>query len=426
MVTAQQTLIQQLQAELAAVSGGTYLWSKRFGSTNYDAGYSIATDSNGDVFVVGEFFETVDFGGGGLLSAGSTDIFVAKYSGATGAHIWSKRFGGTLSDGANSIAVDGSGNIVLTGYFRDTVDFGGVPLTSSGSFDVFLLKLSGTNGNHVWSKRFGGTSSDGVLDVAVDVAGDVVITGDFIGNADFGGLILQSAGGGDIFVAKYSGSNGSHLWSKRFGGTSTDSGQGISTDSNGNVFVTGFFNSSTIDFGGGSLTNAGGNDGYLAKLSASNGNHLWSKRFGGTGHEFGRKVAVDSNNNVLLIGNFTSSTIDFGGGALTNVSTQGYPDIYVVKYNSTGVHQWSKAFGGSSFDAGRDIKVDGSGNPVITGYFYEAANFGGATLNSAGNEDIFVAKYAGNNGTHLWSRRFGSSSSEEPQGLALSSQAEID
>jgi len=124
--------------------GDSHLWSKRFGSTSFDQGYGVAVDDSGNVVVTGSFNGTVNFGGGGLNSAGSFDIFVAKFSGAEGSHLWSKRFGSTSDDWGRGVAVDGSGNAVVTGSFLGTVDFGGGGLSSGGGYyDLFVAKFSG-------------------------------------------------------------------------------------------------------------------------------------------------------------------------------------------------------------------------------------------------------------------------------------------
>ena len=95
-------------------SPGSRLWANRFGSSESELGEAIAVDVNGDVLVTGRFSGTVDFGGGPLTSAGGYDIFVAKFSGVDGAHLWSQRFGSTDWDFGDGIAVDGSGNVLVT------------------------------------------------------------------------------------------------------------------------------------------------------------------------------------------------------------------------------------------------------------------------------------------------------------------------
>jgi hypothetical protein len=128
-------------AALESALPGTHLWSRRFGGTSFDQGLGVAVDGSGNVLVTGVFEGTVDFGGGPLTSAGIIDIFVAKYSGTDGSHVWSRRFGSTIFDEGLGVAVDGSGNVLVTGVFEGTVDFGGGPLTSAGGNDIFLLRL---------------------------------------------------------------------------------------------------------------------------------------------------------------------------------------------------------------------------------------------------------------------------------------------
>ncbi|MDH3217262.1 MAG: hypothetical protein OEN01_13420, partial [Candidatus Krumholzibacteria bacterium] len=215
-----------------------------------------------NVVVTGDFQGTVDFGGGNLVSAGSTDIFVAKYD-ASGAHQWSQRFGSTNSDAGYGVAVDASGNVVVTGEFRGTVDFGGGNLVSAGSDDIFVAKYD-ASGAHQWSQRAGSTNLERGYGVAIDASGNVVVTGPFQGTVDFGGGDLVSAGSTDIFVAKYDAS-GAHQWSQRAGSTGGDIGQGVAVDASGNVVVTGEFQG-TVEFGGGDLVSAGSTDIFVAKF----------------------------------------------------------------------------------------------------------------------------------------------------------------
>jgi len=141
-------------------------------------------------------------------------------------HIWSKRFGGTLGDFGNSVATDTSGNVLVTGAFYGTVDFGGGNLTSVFR-NIFLAKYA-PNGNHLWSKRFGDGGGEDGTGVTTDTSGNVLVTGNFDSTVDFGGGNLTSAGGSnDIFLAKFD-ANGNHLWSKCFGGTNIDNLRSVS------------------------------------------------------------------------------------------------------------------------------------------------------------------------------------------------------
>jgi hypothetical protein len=337
----------------------------------------------GNVVVTGFFEGGVDFGGGSLVSAGLSDIFVAKFN-ANGAHQWSQRFGSTGFDSGEAVAVDRSGNVLVTGGFEGTVDFGGGDLVGAGYKDVFVAKYD-PSGAHEWSCRFGGTGYEEGYGIAVDGLESAVVTGYFEGGVDFGGGSLVSAGLEDIFVAKYD-SSGTHHWSRRFGSTGSDYGEAVAVDGSGNVVVTGFFGGG-VDFGGGSLTSAGLEDIFVAKYDSS-GTHQWSQRFGSTGYDDGYGVAVDASGEVVATGVF-EGTADFGGGDLISA---GYSDIYVAKYNAIGAHEWSQRFGGTADDYGEDVAVDGSGKSLLTGEFIGTVNFGGGDLVSAGSTDIFLLK----------------------------------
>jgi hypothetical protein len=291
-------------------------------------------DGAGNVIVAAGFYNTSNFGGGSLTSAGSEDIALLKYNSA-GGFLWSKRIGGPVDEVVLSLAVDTTtGEFVTAGYFADTVDFGGGGLTSAGANDAFVARFS-SSGAHVWSRRWGNSSEDKAYDVAVDGLGNAAVTGMFTNNVDFGGGPISNAGGngsGDIFLVKLS-STGIHMWSKGFGSTlvANQVGYGVAFDSAGSVLLTGAIvalNSPyTIDFGGGAFTGDGYANAFIAKFG-SDGSHTWSKRYlAGGGHAAGLSVAADGGNNVLATGYYDNS-INFGGGTL---SSPGGSDTYLVK-----------------------------------------------------------------------------------------------
>jgi hypothetical protein len=395
----------QLAAVLARVENlersSLHVWSRRVGSEGHEVPHRVALDKDGDLLVTGAFVGITDFGGGQVESAGLDDVFVAKYSGVNGAHQWSRFFGADRHDVARGIAVDAAGNVVVTGTFTGAVDFGGGPLGIGGG--TFLARYSGTDGTHLWSRRLDGAASD----IAVDASGSVFVTGWFNGTADLGGGPLASAGEGDVYVARYSGADGAHLWSRRYGGTMDEESRALAVDGSGGVFVTGWF-TGPADFGGDPLVPAGLFDVFLAKLSGADGTHLWSRGFGGSDFDLSEALAVDAKGNVFLNGCF-HATGDYGGAALVSA---GLSDVFLAKYSGAdGSHLWSRRFGGTSFDEGYGVAVDRNGNVAITGSFDAPVDFGGGPVGAApAPTSIFVAKYAGTDGTHLWSRGFGSSS----------------
>jgi hypothetical protein len=252
-------------------STGGYLWSKGFLNSHAwnDAGRGIAFDPNGNVVVTGNFSNTnlpttVDFGCGATAGAGgSEDMFLVKYS-ASGVCQWSNRYGDVNDQYGKGVAVDSTGNIIVTGQYRGTMDFGGGPLPTNLTPYPYLFVAELTSaGNQVWAKPVSATTSNVGNGVAVDPSGTVAVTGYFIGTADFGGGPLTSAGL-TVFVAKYSASGG-YVWARAFAGTASNQGYGVAADRSGNVGATGYFQGS-VNFGQGSFTSAGGLDGFMLKL----------------------------------------------------------------------------------------------------------------------------------------------------------------
>ncbi|MGH7893602.1 MAG: SBBP repeat-containing protein [Candidatus Binatia bacterium] len=366
-------------------------WVRAMGGTGDDSPASVVVDGNGDVVVAGHFAGTASFGGAALVASGTSDIALAKYNGADGTHQWSKRFGGAYDDGAAGVAVDGGGNIVLTGFFQGTVDFGTgvlrVPFDTD--LDVFLTKFTSA-GTVVWATNFPNTGNDRGYGIAVDSAGSIAITGYFSNTIDFGGAQFSSANGLiDVFVAKFTAS-GAHLWSRQIGAPDgNEGGNAITMDGGGNVLVTGYA-IEAVNFGGGLLDALGGADVFVAKYTAASGAHLWSRRLGGSGNDYCYGVAVDATGNVAVAGSF-ERTGAFGDTSLT---AAGAGDAFVAKYTATGAPVWARQLGGTSSDIGQGVAFAPSGHPFTTGYFYGTGSFGGTTLTSAGVADAFLVRLA--------------------------------
>ena len=193
-----------------------------------------------------------------------TEIFVARLASADGTHVWSKSFGSHDYDSGKGVAIDGDDNIFLTGGFRRTVNFGGADLTSNGQpSDIYVVKLD-SDGNHIWSKGFGTPNGDGGADVAVDSNGDVFATGTFRGTLDFGGGAVSSAfnfsdptdPSTDIFALKLDGTNGAYVWAAVLGDGRGERVGEVAVDHNDYAVFTGIFEG-TVDFGGGPVTSPG-------------------------------------------------------------------------------------------------------------------------------------------------------------------------
>jgi len=371
------------------------------------------------------YFYRVDAYNGAGNSSYSNTASIATLGSALST--WSKRYGNTADDRGQAVAVDGLGRVAVTGSFLGMTDFGGGSVSSyvhptlGPTMDAFVAEYA-PSGGYLWARVLGADSDDAGRGVAADASGNVLVTG-YQGSysVDYGGGAQYGHGANDIFIAKYS-STGSWVWSKTIGGSGYDQGNAIEADGAGNVFVTGYIGPATggVDFGGGGLVSAGMYDVFLAKYSDT-GQYLWAKRFGGSGNDTGMAVSTDSSGNVVIAGSFENA-VDFGGGALTSA---GMRDIFVAKYSATGQHIWSKRFGGASDDVGYGLAVDSAGDVVVSGKFQGSISFGGATLTSAGGDDIFLAKLSGATGAHSWSKSFGSTSGDVSLGVAVDANKNI-
>jgi len=377
---------------------GGVVWAKRIGGTGDDSARAVAVDSQGNIIVVGSFAGTVDFGGTLLTSVPDpfgrvwSDIFVAKYS-SGGTLQWAKRFGGTQPDTADAVGVDGSDNIIVAGRLNSVnADFGGFTLSSAGNVDVAVAKLNAA-GTVQWAKRWGGTDIDWPHGLAVDRNGDVVVVGEYWTATDLGGGNRAGSGASDIFVAKYSGVDGSYRWDRTYGSAGIDKGCGVAVDPrNGNVIVTGGFNNS-VNVGSGTIS--GGI--FLAGYDG-NGNPLWSMGYGSPSTvDSGLGVCVDGNGNLIFTGQAYAGAMDFGGGWLIG---NGNPDYFVAGFNLSGTaapaYRWSRRAGSgmNGVSIGSAITLDTQGHVFTGGSFQMTVDFGGISSTAAPTtSSAFVVQY---------------------------------
>jgi hypothetical protein len=396
------------------VNAQTFNWVKSFSSTGGSVtGNSISVDANGNSYVTGSFNGIATFGTIQLSSFGSSDIFVAKFD-SVGNCLWAKQAGGTDLDMGSGIAFDANMNIFVTGYFTGNATFGTTQFTSAGGTDIFLAKFD-PNGNWVWAKQAGGIYADWGYGLSVDPDGNCIFTGRFIGPLTFGTFQLTGLGSWDVFIAKYD-QNGNCLWAQQAGGSVSDEGYGISLDSKGKVYITGRF-SGTAAFGTVHLSSYGTSDIYVANYD-NNGNCLWAKHCGGTTTDRGIGIAVDENGYSYVTGWFKGiSTFD-------TIQLSGFSnnDIFIAKYDPYGNCLWAKQAGGSNDDVGNSISVDPAGNSYVTGNFIGNVTFGAFQLTgySGNTNDIFVAKYD-SKGNCLWARQAGGTYNDG--GMAISIDA---
>ena len=290
---------------------GIWQWAISAGGINYAGGYGVTADNIGNVYIIGGFNGSALFGTTSLTSQGLDDVFVTKLD-TDGNWQWAKRAGGKNFTFGSSVAVDNSGNVYITGIFSNYTLMDNISLFSQGSWDVFVAKLN-SDGIWKWAKSAGGNNIDYSSSIALDNNGNVFITGSFIGVAWFYNITLRSQGQSDVFIAKLD-TNGIWKWAKSAGGPWFDEGAGVWTDINGYVYITGCYQGKA-NFGSTSFPYKSNLNVFIAKLD-SKGTWYWANSAGGKSSEEGCDIAVDKCGNVYITGYFNSTAL-FGDINLT-------------------------------------------------------------------------------------------------------------
>jgi hypothetical protein len=374
---------------------GSHLWSKRFGdAAGFQSANDVAVDALGNVIVGGTFSGTVNFGGVNLTATAS-DAFVVKL-GPAGTHLWSQRFGGSADQTIAGVAVDTSGNILLTGNFESSITFGMSTYSTVNVIDKdgFVAKLNAA-GMPQWSFEFGDAvilngieAGQSGVKIATDTAGNVYVVGNFESQMAIpGGATMSSAGNADIFIAKVS-SAGVHQWSKRFGDAASQSVADLAVNAAGDILAFAGELNGTVSFGGASLAGQGFGDALFVSLDTAAGNHKFSKSFGAGSPDNGTGITFDPQGNIIASGRF-SATVNLGGPVYTATFT----DHFLLKMTGNGNHIWSKTFGSGAAAIRSNVGTDGMGGVVFAACGNGALDFGGGIKAGGGNADLFVAKF---------------------------------
>ncbi len=244
---------------------GNCIWAKKDNGSSHSwvQGFGITASTNGNIFITGQFIDTLSFGNIQLTASNDKDnIFVAKFD-SSGNILWAKQsFGTGFYDNAYGISIDANSNSYISGQFSDTVSFDNIQLIAVGNRNAFLTKYD-VNGNCLWAKEAIGnyTSSNGI---SIDSNGDSYITGQFFNTAKFGSIQLSAGDSANFFIAKYD-NNGNIIWAKQsviVDSNSIAKGLGIAVGNNGDCYVTGAF-TGTISFGNNIISGSG----FVARIS---------------------------------------------------------------------------------------------------------------------------------------------------------------
>ena len=369
-----------------------FSWANAMGAPNTigsatAVGISIAHDNFGNVFLAGTFQDTIDFDPGAgttwVASTGAYDIFLAKFN-IQGNLVWIKSFAGTSTEGPVGLVVDNTGNPILLGQFQQTIDANPDPnlsnsLISFGVEDVFLVKLD-SMGNYIWSKQMGGVNTDYPMMLRSDNLGNLIVAGTFRDSIDTDPSAnvqnLVSSGNVDGFLVKLN-SLGNYVWSKKVGANFGDAITGIDVDVNNNIYACGSF-VGTVDFDPGvnvfnltaTISTVGS---FVFKWDAA-GNYVFAKPFLSTnasGNITASYLNLDATGNIFIIGDFNRQ-VDFNPDAVavdTMTSSSNSQDVFLTKFNSTGVYQWTRIFGNNNIDFATAIVNDAQGNVYFKGSF---------------------------------------------------------
>ena len=468
------------------------------GTSNHDVPQALAVDSQNNIYVTGYTYGGID----NYQNSGDTDIFLIKFN-PSGEKIWSRQLGTNSFDIAEALSIDSENNILVSGYTRGGLEhntnfgerdifllkynsegvlqtgdisiidnqppkislvsstnpdgkykvgdnlsitvafdervvvkdieskklwakypetlskeeilavtndsFDNIYITgitngsmdgnsNSGSIDLFLIKYNST-GTKLWTKQWGSPSFEFANSISSDSFGNVYVSGYTGGNLDGN----SNLGSSDVFLVKYN-SSGTKLWTKQWGTTSSDTAHGITTDSLGNIYITGHTNG-TLE----GNDNEGGYDIFISKFNAL-GTKIWTKQLGSSSDDYAYGITSDLSGYVYVVG-WTK-----GGGVDGNMN-KGIRDYFLVKYNSLGTKIWTLQGGTSKNDEAYSVSTDLLGNVYITGN--TSSTLSGETNNGGlnnGNHDLFIEKYD-STGTKQWTKQWGGGNGEQGKSI---------
>lgn len=367
------------QSDFAIVKidpAGNRVWSRHIGNLGDDYARSVAVDREGNVYVVGGYTGAINFDEGVgsyiLTPSGNFDAFLAKYDN-NGALLWAKRMGSADAESAYGVAVDTFGNVYTTGHFYGNANFNIIGssaiLYNKGQKDVFVTKHR-ANGDFVWAKQIGGSSHESAQDIATDLAGNVIITGQFEQFTDFNpsdtiNNSLGASNASDAYVCKLD-SLGDFVWAvKTMSQPGYDYGTSVKTDLAGNIYCAGY-NSNGTRIARFQKRNPSGGLLFEKTLSPSNSNSFCGIN----------DIAIDQNDNIYATG-YYAGTVDFDPSASTKLlasdisssTASDHNDIFIAKYNTLGAEVFTISLGGSKSDKGACLVVDQNDNIYTTGTY---------------------------------------------------------
>ena len=406
-------------------------YSTLLGGSSADAANALAVDSTGAAYIAG-YTSSFNFPTNNPeqnFNAGGNDAFIAKLNSTGNGLVYCTYLGGSADDRAFGIAVDSTGAAYVTGWTTSTNFPTRNPLQShlSGTRNAFVFKLSAAGNALTFSTYLGGNGSDSAYGVALDTARNVYVVGDTTsGTFPATGMQTTNHGGTDAFVTKVS-ADGSHLvYSTYLGGASEDHASAIAVDTSGSAYVTGSTYSTNFPTASAwQNTLAGGQDAFIAKMSADGNSLVYGTFVGGTGGsvanpEAGQGIALDVQGNAYIAG--TTGSSDFPLLHPLQGSKRGSsPDAFVAKFTTAGALSYSTYLGGTGIDGANAIVIDATGSAYVVGQTFSSdlPVLNAYQPTSGGEYDAFLAKLSPTGDSLMSLSYLGGSGSDTATAVAL-------
>lgn len=354
-----------------------------------------------------------------LLTLALLGLFNFHNPVAAQTYLWNRTIESEGFDEAYDLVTDNLGNVYVAGMIEYLADFGnGVHLESMGVHDIFIAKYDGA-GNLIWAINAGGKDGDKVQSITLDGLGNIYVAGEFEDTSYWGPIMKVAEGGNNMFVARYD-TSGNVQWVRSLGtvNPSHTRGYGVTCDVHGNVYVAGGTLGDTYYDGNFLFTSAGDYDGLVISFDP-NGTFRWATRMGGGDSDKARGVVSDMGSNIYVTG-YYSGNADFSG---TSLPGHGHTDIFIAKYDTSGLLQWVTQAGDTGFERADDIDYNVNGQILITGY-QSRGKFDSRYASCQGMTDAFIAGYdaAGNN---LWVTAGGGPEDDEANGVTHDSAGNV-
>ena len=364
-----------------------------------DTRTTLASVDDGSFFMAGEFLDTALFGTKTMVSAGGSDIFLAKFD-HSGNALWTLRMGGEDDEYIREILLDNEGNILVSGFFYGTSVIGTDVYTSYGSQDLFIAKFN-PEGDFIWSFRAGGPMADYISGIAIVENQDIVMSGSYYNSIFIENDSLNAIAASDVFLAKIN-ADGELQWTANAGGSSSDQLNSMTSDSEGNVFVAGSFYYD-ITIGDTTLTTLNPVGVFIAKYNAD-GSLENVFQLDGT-YLCADILITAANSGDFYISGCFSEDITFGDKTFS--AGEFNQDLYTAKYSNDCDLLWAR----HAFSFGSDqvvaMDTDEFGNLYITGHYLDTVHFELLTLNytlCCGSREIFIVNYS-SAGQVQWGRQ---------------------